>query len=395
MIQIFSGTSEGHALCRFLAAHHIPAKVFVATTYGEAVMESLPGITVHTGRLSPEEMCMQLNPDILVIDATHPYARLVTENIRLACQKSGAEYLRLVRPQQAADDVITVPDTATAVQWLCNHPGNVLLTTGSKELEAYTAIPEYQHRLYPRVLPTTEVLEKCARLGFPGSSIIAMQGPFSYDMNIALLKKVNASILVTKDTGKNGGFLEKLSAAREVSAQVLVIARPQIESGFTLEELQRYLAKRFRIPDIFPPRFPLFISLWGKKVLVAGAGKIAARRIDTLRKFGAEIHVIAPEKSKDISLKDIFFEPRAFRPDDLQDIVLAVAATNIRAVNHEIAQLCRQKSIPVSVADCAAESTFYFPAICQGQGLIAGVISDGSAHYAVSEMAKKIRKIME
>ena len=53
IIQIFSGTSEGHALCRFLAAHHIPAEVFVATAYGEAVMEPLPGIAVHTGRLSP------------------------------------------------------------------------------------------------------------------------------------------------------------------------------------------------------------------------------------------------------------------------------------------------------------------------------------------------------
>lgn len=395
MIQIFSGTSEGHALCRFLAAHHIPAEVFVATAYGEAVMEPLPEISIHTGRLSPEEMCMQIDSDALVIDATHPYAEQVTENIRAACKKRGAEYLRLVRPQQAANDVITVRDTAAAVEWLCCHPGNVLLTTGSKELEAYTAIPDYQARLYPRVLPTAEVLEKCAKLGFSGASIIAMQGPFSYEMNLALLKKVKASVLVTKDTGKNGGFLEKLSAARAIGAQVLMIARPRIETGFTLEELQHYLSKRLGLPDMAPPRFPVFVSLWGKKVVVAGAGTIAARRIDTLRKFGAEIHVIAPETSKDISLDGIIFEQRPFCSDDLQDAVLAVAATNIRAVNHEIAQVCQEKAIPVSVADCAAESTFYFPAICQGRGLIAGVISDGSDHHAVSEMAKQIRKIME
>ena len=395
IIQIFSGTSEGHALCHFLAAHHIPAEVFVATAYGEAVMEPLPGIAVHTGRLSPEDMYRQLHSDVLVIDATHPYAKQVTENIRSACRQSGAEYLRLVRPQQQADDVITVPNTAAAVEWLCDHPGNILLTTGSKELEAYTAIPDYQSRIYPRVLPTAEVLEKCTTLGFPGASIIAMQGPFSYEMNIALLKKVKASILVTKDTGKNGGFSEKLSAAHAVGAQVLMIARPQIETGFTLEELQRYLARRLNISDILPPRFPVFVSLWGKKVVIAGAGKIAARRIDTLRKFGAEIHVIAPEKSKDISLEGIFFEPRVFCSDDLQDAALVIAATNIRAVNREIALLCRQKAIPVSVADCAAESTFYFPAICQGQGLIAGVISNGTDHHAVSAMAKKIRKIME
>lgn len=390
---IFSGTTEGHLLCRFLSSHSIPAHVYVATAYGEAVMEKMPGITIHTGRLSYTEMAQQMHEGCMVVDATHPYASEVTENIKSACAASGAQYLRLVRPAQSADGVHIVPDTEAAVQWLCQTPGKVLLTTGSKELDAYTAIPDYQQRLYPRVLPTAEVLQKCAALGFPGASILAMQGPFSHEMNVALLHKTGASILVTKDTGKSGGFAEKLSAAREVGVQVLMIARPQNEEGFTLEEMQQKLLAEFDVQK--PPRFPLFVSLLGKKVVIVGAGAIAARRIGVLQKFGADIHVIAPEISQNIDLSKICYQARSFQPEDIDGAFLVIAATNDRNVNHEIAALCKQHEIPVSVADCAEESTFYFPAICEGSGLIAGLVSDGSDHHAVSRTAKKIREILE
>ena len=372
---IFSGTTEGHSLCRFLSSHSIPAHVYVATAYGEAVMEKMSGITIHTGRLSYTEMAQQMHKGCMVVDATHPYASEVTENIKLACTVCGAQYLRLIRPAQSADGVHIVPDTEAAVQWLCQTPGKVLLTTGSKELDAYTAIPDYQQRLYPRVLPTAEVLQKCTALGFPGASILAMQGPFSHEMNVALLHKTGASILVTKDTGKSGGFAEKLSAAREVGVQVLMIARPQSEEGFTLEEMQQKLLAEFDVQK--PPRFPLFVSLLGKKVVIIGAGAIAARRIGVLQKFGADIHVIAPEFSQDINLSKICYQARSFQPEDIHGAFLVIAATNNRTVNHEIAALCKQHEVPVSIADCAEESTFYFPAICEGSGLIAGLVSDG------------------
>lgn len=390
---IFSGTTEGHLLCRFLSSHGIQAHVYVATAYGEAVMEKMPGITIHTGRLSYNEMAQQMHTDCVVVDATHPYASEVTENIQAACTASGARYLRLVRPTQSSDGVHVVPDTAAAVQWLCQTPGKVLLTTGSKELDAYTAIPDYQQRLYPRVLPTAEVIQKCTALGFPGASILAMQGPFSHEMNVALLHKTGASILVTKDTGKSGGFAEKLSAARTVGAQVLMIARPRQEEGLTLDEMQQQLLTEWNLRQ--PPHFPLFVSLFGRKVVVIGAGTIAARRIGVLQRFGADIHVIAPEISQTIDRSGITCQVRTFAPQDLDGAFLVVAATNDRAVNHKIAMQCKQHQIPVSVADCAGESTFYFPAICEGGGLIAGLISDGSDHHAVSRTAKKIREILE
>lgn len=390
---IFSGTSEGRSLCQFVAAHQISAQVYVATDYGQAVMEPMQGITVHIGRLTADEIEQKICKDALVVDATHPYATEITQNLQIACHHVQAQYLRLIRPAQIAEDVITVANTAEAVNWICNHKGHVLLTTGSKELDAYTAVPDYQKRIFPRVLPSTQVLAKCEALGFPGSSVIAMQGPFSHEMNVALLEKINAKILITKDTGSSGGFEQKLSAARQVGAQVIVIARPTDEHGYTLEQIQNFLYQKLECKQI--PRFPLFISLVNQSVLVVGAGKIAARRIAVLQQFGAMITIVAPKVSKMIDLTHVKLHKRIFQTQDLNGACLVIAVTNDRMVNHEIAVQCHQKNIPVSVADCAEESTFYFPAVCIGKKLVAGIVSDGSDHHAVAQTAKKIRTLLE
>lgn len=394
---IFSGTSEGHALCRFVSACGGCAGVYVATDYGAAVMEPMHGITVHEGRLDADAMAVALDADTLVVDATHPYAAVVSENLRAACAQTGAQYERLLRPALDSGDVVTVSDTAAAAEWLNAHPGRALLTTGSKELAVFAAVEGYRERLVARVLPSASVLEQCASIGFAGAQIIAMQGPFSHEMNVALLRQTRADILVTKDTGAAGGFAEKLSAAREVGATVLVIDRPCQEEGRTLAQMQGFLADRFGWTQPAPAqeqqalRFPLFVSLTSKKCVVFGAGTIAARRVDVLRRFGAAVTVVAPDSPVGIAVDAV----RGYEKSDLSGAFLAVAATNDREVNHRIAADCAAMHIPCSVADCAAESTFFFPAVCEGGGLVAGVVSDGTAHGKTAAAAKRIRAVLE
>lgn len=394
---IFSGTSEGHALCRFVSACGGNADVYVATDYGAAVMEPMHGIAVHEGRLDADAMAAVLDVNTLLVDATHPYAAVVSDNLRAACTQTGAQYERLLRPQLDSEGVVMVPDTAAAVRWLNVHPGRALLTVGSKELLVYTGVRGWRERLVARVLPSVSVLEQCASFGFAGAQVIAMQGPFSHELNAAMLRQTRADILVTKDTGKAGGFAEKLSAAREVGATVLVIARPCEEQGKTLSEMQDFLAVRFGWTQPAPvqeqqtPRFPLFVSLAGKKCVVFGAGKIAARRVEVLRHFGATVTVVAPDSPTGIVVDQV----RGYEKSDLSGAFLAVAATNDREVNHRIAADCAASHIPCSVADCAAESTFFFPAICEGGGLMAGVVSDGTAHGKTAAAAKRIRAVLE
>ena len=396
-LRVFSGTSEGRALCRFLSAHGVQAAVYVATDYGAAVMQPMDGITVCEGRLDTPALTALLDADTLVIDATHPYAAQVSDNLRAACEATGAQYERLLRPRTEGAGVVTVPDTASAVAWLAEHPGRVLLTTGSKELAAYTALADWRERRYVRVLPSVEVMEKCAALGVSGAHILAMQGPFSRELNAALLRQTGASILVTKDTGKNGGFAEKLDAARETGATVLVIARPREEQGRTLEEMGAFLSEMLHLPappaesGEEAPRFPLFVSLAGKKCAVFGAGNIAARRAAVLRRFGAAVEVTAPEDRANIGLT----RRRGYEKSDLSGAFLAVAATDDREVNRRIGQDCAARGIPCSVADSAAESTFFFPAVCLGGGLSAGVVSRGAAHGKTAAAAQRIRAVLE
>lgn len=392
-LMIFAGTSEGHALCRFLSERGAAAEVFVATEYGEQVQGAMRGVTVHRGRLSADEMAQSLTADALVIDATHPYAAAVSRNIRTACEMRGADYLRLLRPAQTAGDAVYVPDTAAAVAWLSAHEGRVLLTTGSKELAAYTAVQGWRERLYVRVLPSAEVLAACEAEGFAGAHLIAMQGPFSEQMNAALLRQTKASILVTKDSGASGGFAEKLAAAKQVGAAVLVIARPTAETGYSLAEMQALLQKRLGLaaPAETPPRFPLFVSLAGKRVLVVGAGNIAARRVRVLERCGAAVTVVAKQARAALAVTHV----RGYEKSDLSGVFLAVAATDDRETNRCISADCKACGILCSVADSAAESTFFFPALCEGGGLVAGVVSDGGAHHAVRQAAARIRALLE
>lgn len=219
-------------MAEFLNRHRLSAVVCAATEYGKC--QILPGeyLDVRSERLNADEMVRLIQEEqiCLVIDATHPYAVLVSENIRNACEQTETEYLRLLRPSgEIGEDCILVDSVAEAVEWLKASGERALVTTGSKELAAFTEIPDYRERIFARVLPTSSVVAHCAELGFDAGHLIAMQGPFSLEMNLAMLRQTGAKVLVTKESGKNGGFDEKVQAAREAGARLLVIGRPSAD----------------------------------------------------------------------------------------------------------------------------------------------------------------------
>ncbi len=388
-LHIFSGTKEGRELCGFASENGIPAEAYVATEYGRGPLGSMKGINVNVGRMDAEDMSRVLGPDALVIDATHPYAAEATQNIRKACEKTGAEYWRLKRPALNCGDVETVPDLQSAAVWLNAHPGRVLVTTGSKGLEAFTTVEGYRERVFVRVLPGSEVLRRCESLGFPGRNIIAMQGPFSHGMNVECIKSTGADFLITKDTGEEGGFRTKLSAAKETGTRVVVVSRPTDEDGMTLKETLAALSRRCGAGA--KKRFPVFVSLEGEKCVVFGAGNIACRRAGVLKRFGAGVKVIAPESRSEL----IPDEARGYEESDLEGAFLVVAATDNREANHRIGEGCAKRGVLCSVADSAEESTFFFPAICEGEELTVGVVSSGKSHNKTAGAAKRIRGILE
>ena len=255
---VFAGTTEGRQLSAWLAAAGVETLCSVATEYGELLVEKQPHLSVHQGRLLPEEMEQLFAEEgkPLVLDVTHPYAVVVSANIKAACEKTGCEYLRLIRPSlmnknacKTAEEIVVVESVEAAVNFLKSTEGSIFVTTGSKELAKFTALPDYQNRVYARVLATPEVVTQCTEAGFTGPHLICMQGPFSKELNLAMLRSIGAAWMVTKEAGRAGGFEEKMTAAKEAGVKVVLIGRPQEQAGLSIEEGVKLLAERFHIPS--------------------------------------------------------------------------------------------------------------------------------------------------
>jgi precorrin-6x reductase len=244
-ILIFAGTTEGRLLCEALSAAGIGAVASVATEYGREILPALPGIEVLAGRLDARSMTELIQGRSIqtVVDATHPYAVEATDNIRAACAGTGVRYIRLLRPESKYSDVATAADAGEAAR-LLDGEGNALITVGVKELEAFTGVRDFARRLYVRVLPSEDSMRSAMALGFSGRHLIGMQGPFTRELNVALLRMFNCRWLVTKDSGDAGGLRDKLDAARDAGAEVILIRRVRSEEGLSLAEVERLLLGR-------------------------------------------------------------------------------------------------------------------------------------------------------
>ena len=248
-ICVFSGTSEGRRLIDFLREQEALVTACVATEYGGELIEPADKLSVIAKRMDEGEMEELFKEESfdLAIDATHPYAALVTENVMQACLNTNTEYLRLERGGEGApESAVCVPDTAAAAEYLSGTVGNILLTTGSKELAAFSGITDFEERAFARVLPVESSITACREAGLKPSHILAMQGPFSVGMNAAMIKSVNAAYVVTKESGKAGGFEEKALAAMKAGAKLIVIGRPASGAlGMTFGETLDFIEERF------------------------------------------------------------------------------------------------------------------------------------------------------
>lgn len=243
-ILLFAGTTEGRELVAGLAGMKISLLACVVSEYGKKMLPPVENLQIRVGRMDQAQITALLMQEAFdcAIDATHPYAVEATANLTAACQEAGIPYYRVIREASNMEGCICVPSLEKAAAFLQGQEGNALLTIGSKELEAFTGVKDYQKRFYVRVLPAAASLEKCKALGFSGRHILAMQGPFSAQFNTALLKELQCCWLVTKDSGTEGGFPEKRMGALAAGAQVIAVSRPR-ETGMPVTVLLDLLRK--------------------------------------------------------------------------------------------------------------------------------------------------------
>lgn len=227
-VLVFAGTTEGRELAELLADSNIKCSVCVATDYALELMND-KRLDVNCGRLTEEEMevLMRDGKFDVVVDATHPYAQIVSQNVRQAADKESISLIRLRRSTESAEEgFVSFKTHEECSAWLSFQTGNILLTTGSKDLGSYAKNETIKNHLFVRVLPGEESIRLCTANGITGRQIIAMQGPFSAQMNECILREYSIDWMVTKISGHAGGFEEKVEAAKKAGVGVCAILPP-------------------------------------------------------------------------------------------------------------------------------------------------------------------------
>mgnify|MGYP002319999806 FL=1 len=244
---IFAGTTEGRMLIeQLLTSPNIQITACTATEYGKVLLPSSDRLTISSKRLDEQQMIslMQNNNFNAVIDTTHPYAVIVSENIKKSADITGIPYIRLLRPKQMINDLENVKFVSSieeAISYLSSTTENILSTIGSKELAKLCEISDYKERIFARILPLPDMVKQCFDMGFTGKHLICMQGPFSEELNTALIHQFNIKYTLTKDSGKLGGFIEKVNSAKNTNTILVVIGRPKVEQGFSYDEVIKML----------------------------------------------------------------------------------------------------------------------------------------------------------
>ncbi|MEE1361879.1 MAG: cobalt-precorrin-6A reductase [Selenomonadaceae bacterium] len=233
-IFVVAGTQDGRELAGFLHENGYKVIASVVSKYGEELLKQYEGIEINDKPLDSAGLTefIAKNNISLLVDASHPYAANASQNAMKACHNTKIPYIRYERKQTVLDyeKAYYVENYAEASKKASELGKNIFLTTGSRNLEAFTASPYLKDcKLTCRVLPEPEVVLICRNLGFLPESIIAMQGPFSKLMNLEMYKKYEADVVITKNSGFLGGTDTKVEAAMELNLPLIIIDRPKVQ----------------------------------------------------------------------------------------------------------------------------------------------------------------------
>lgn len=237
MIGLILGTSEGKKILSLLNKFTQDIFVSTATEYGGELLKDYKYKEINTKPLDASELekvVIENGIDVLV-DASHPYAEVVTKNAVEVCKKLNIIYARYERPKTFLNDdkhVIRVKDYSELYLKMKDIEGTILNTTGSNNIDKFIDM-NLKNRMIHRVLPSIKVMEKCFSLGVKTEDIIAIKGPISYQLNCSFIKEYDAKAMILKDSGVQGGTDDKINAAIDMDIKAFVIVRKDFQVGNT------------------------------------------------------------------------------------------------------------------------------------------------------------------
>lgn len=236
MIWIIGGTSEARELINRLKGK----KEYIATVATYSGAEVLHGHRPVIGRMNYDEMVRFIIDKSIdtVVDMSHPYATEVSRNAKAACTEAGAAYIRFVRKSSGLEGCTLAGSIEKCVSYLETVKGCIFFTTGIKNIKDFEKVRGSNRFVY-RVLPSVFSIQECVDRGIRMEDIVAILGPLSEELNYHMFKEYKADYVVMKDSGKEGGTLEKINACKKLGIIPVVILRQCDETG--IEDMDRLI----------------------------------------------------------------------------------------------------------------------------------------------------------
>jgi len=235
-IMVMAGTKDAANIIKKLkSAGKFKVLATTTTKYGAEIAKTAGADEVLSGRLDEKDLTdlIKTGEIKVLVDATHPFAAAATKNAINASEATGIKYIRFERPEEnliednLIHNVFSFEEAALKVLEITGKNGRILHLAGVSTLNHITEMVE-NNRIFARVLPSADSIQKCLDLGLKQENIIAMQGTFSENFNKALIEEYNISVIVTKESGETGGTVSKINAALNSGIDTVIVIRPEV-----------------------------------------------------------------------------------------------------------------------------------------------------------------------
>lgn len=231
MIWVIGGTKDSRDFLEKFVESTTDIVVTTATEYGGKLLENL-SVKVVCKKLTYSMMLDFVKSEGVerIIDLSHPYATEVSQNALNVSREMGVEYFRFEReeisllPQKYSE----FDSIEELIKYIEGVEGNILVTLGSNNIPHFSQMKNLSN-CYFRILPKWDMVKRCEDVGILPKNIIAMQGPFSKNMNRAMIEQYGIKYLVTKQAGDTGGEREKIDSADEMEVEVVFLTRPKVD----------------------------------------------------------------------------------------------------------------------------------------------------------------------
>lgn len=242
MIWIIGGTSEAREIVDRIK----DLNNYIVTIATDGGKEFVNSDKLLVGRMSYKDMVKfcEENKISLIVDLTHPYAKIVSENAKQVAKDLEIYYIRYMRDKiELKINAIYLNSYDEAYDYLSKISGTVFFTTGSKNIGDFEKVRDKNRFIY-RILPAMESIEECKKHNVHMKDIVAVLGPFSKEYNKVMLDEYKAKYCIMKDSGHKGGTLEKLQACEELGVIPIVIGRETENGVKDLDLIEKIIRER-------------------------------------------------------------------------------------------------------------------------------------------------------